>query len=82
MILNEGGNVFADAVPFDHKDVPAILKTVNTALQATGITVIPVPCNAVLTVFNIAGTSLWSKGVASANTLPPSFKIILTPIYS
>jgi hypothetical protein len=42
MILNEGGNVFADAVPFDHKDVPAILKTVNTALQGTGITVIPV----------------------------------------
>ena len=42
MILNEGGNVFTDAVPFDHKDVPAILKTVNTALQGTGITVIPV----------------------------------------
>lgn len=42
MILNEGGNVFADATPFDHKDVPAILKTVNTALQGTGITVIPV----------------------------------------
>jgi hypothetical protein len=42
MILNEGGNVFANAQPFDHKDVPAILKTVNTALQGTGITAIPV----------------------------------------
>jgi hypothetical protein len=42
MILFEGGNVFANAEPFDHKDVPAILKTVNTALQGTGITVIPV----------------------------------------
>jgi hypothetical protein len=42
MILLEGGNVFADATPFDHKDVPAILKTVNTALQGTGITAIPV----------------------------------------
>lgn len=42
MILNEGGNVFANATPFDHKDVPAILKTVNTALQGTGITAIPV----------------------------------------
>lgn len=42
MILLEGGNVFANAEPFDHKDVPAILKTVNTALQGTGITVIPV----------------------------------------
>jgi len=42
MILLEGGNVFDTAVPFDHKDVPAILKTVNAALQGTGITVIPV----------------------------------------
>jgi hypothetical protein len=42
MILNEGGNVFADATPFDHKDVPAILKTINSALQGTGITAIPV----------------------------------------
>lgn len=42
MILNEGGNVFADATPFDHKDVPAILKTVNKALDGTGITAIPV----------------------------------------
>ena len=42
MILNEGGNVFANAEPFDHKDVPEILKTVNNALQGTGITAIPV----------------------------------------
>ena len=82
MILNEGGNVFADAVPFDHKDVPAILKTINGTLQGTGITVIPVPCNAPLIVFRITGTSLWSNGVAFANTFPPSFNIILTPIYN
>lgn len=42
MILLEGGNVFANAEPFDHKDIPAILKTINSALQGTGITVIPV----------------------------------------
>lgn len=42
MILNEGGNVFANATPFDHKDVPSILKTINGALQGTGITAIPV----------------------------------------
>lgn len=42
MYLTEGGNVFADATPFDHKDVPAILKTVNNALKGTGITAIPV----------------------------------------
>jgi len=42
MILLEGGNVFADATPFDHKEVPAILKRVNDALQGTGIRAIPV----------------------------------------
>jgi hypothetical protein len=42
MILNEGGNVFATATPFDHKDVPAILNTVNGALEGTGIRAIPV----------------------------------------
>lgn len=42
MKLFEGGNVFADATPFDHKDVPAILKTVNSALDGTGIRAIPV----------------------------------------
>lgn len=42
MILNEGGNVFANATPFDHKDVPAILKVVNDALHDTGIQAIPV----------------------------------------
>ena len=42
MILNEGGNVFADAIPFDHKDVPEILKTIKSALSGTGIDPIPV----------------------------------------
>lgn len=42
MILNEGGNVFPNAEPFDHKDVPAILQTVNSALKPTGIRAIPV----------------------------------------
>jgi hypothetical protein len=42
MILLEGGNVFADATPFDHKDIPSILKTVNDALEGTGIRAIPV----------------------------------------
>jgi hypothetical protein len=42
VFLTEGGNVFADAEPFDHKDIPAILKTVNSALADTGIQAIPV----------------------------------------
>jgi hypothetical protein len=41
-ILLEGGNVFPDVTPFDHKDVPSILKTVNDALKDIGITAIPV----------------------------------------
>jgi hypothetical protein len=42
MILNEGGNVFPDAVPFDHKDIPLILNVVQKALNRAGIRVIPV----------------------------------------
>lgn len=42
MILLEGGNVWPDVTPFDHKDVPAILKTVNDSLSKTGIKAIPV----------------------------------------
>jgi hypothetical protein len=37
-----GGKVFSDVVPFDHKDVPNILKVVNDALGGTDIHVIPV----------------------------------------
>lgn len=42
MIINEGGNVFANAEPFDQKFVPAILNTINLALKDTGISAIPV----------------------------------------
>ena len=42
MILLEGGNVFPDVTPFDHKDIAQILKTVNNALNDTGIKAIPV----------------------------------------
>jgi hypothetical protein len=42
MILNEGGNVFANAEPFDQKFVPNILGTINKALKSTGIQAIPV----------------------------------------
>lgn len=42
MILNEGGNVFTDVTPFDHKDVAEILRSVQSALDGTGITAIPV----------------------------------------
>lgn len=55
MMLTEGGNVFADATPFDHKDVPAILKTINGALKGTGITAIPVGSAATPTPGKVSG---------------------------
>lgn len=55
MYLTEGGNVFADATPFDHKDVPAILKTINGALKGTGITAIPVGSAATPTPGKVSG---------------------------
>jgi hypothetical protein len=33
MILVEGGNAFTDAVPFDHKKIPAITKQINKILD-------------------------------------------------
>lgn len=42
MILLEGGNVWPDVEPFNHKDIPDILKTVNSALDGIGTTAIPV----------------------------------------
>ena len=42
MILNEGGNVFGDVTPFDHSDVPEIMRKVNTPLSDIGIRAIPV----------------------------------------
>ena len=42
VMLFEGGNVFKDVTPFDHKDVPSILKSLNDSLTGTGIKAIPV----------------------------------------
>ncbi len=41
-ILKEGGNVFPDVTPFDHKDVGAIVKQVNSVLDTTGAKAIPI----------------------------------------
>lgn len=37
-----GGNVFTNATPFDHKEIPEILKPINGVLKGTGILAIPV----------------------------------------
>jgi hypothetical protein len=46
MNLNEGGNVFGNSVPFDHKNIPSILKTINSALDGIGVRAIPVGSSA------------------------------------
>jgi hypothetical protein len=55
MILLEGGNAFPDVSPFDHKDIAQILKTVNTALNDTGIKAIPVGSAATPTPGKVSG---------------------------
>jgi hypothetical protein len=41
-ILKEGGNMFADAVEFDHSQISAILKQVNGIMSATRAKLIPI----------------------------------------
>jgi len=38
----EGGNVFDDTVPFDHKKIPAIMKAINSVLSKAGTKAIPI----------------------------------------
>jgi hypothetical protein len=42
MILNEGGNVFSDAEPFDHAQIPAIMKQINSVLNKVGAKALPI----------------------------------------
>lgn len=40
--LHEGGNIFPDAVPFDHAKIPQILKQVNSVLATAGAKAYPI----------------------------------------
>lgn len=43
MILNEGGNIWPDqTTDFDHKDIPAIMKTLNSVIVKTGTKALPI----------------------------------------
>jgi len=53
--LKEGGNVFSDVVPFDHKKIPAIMKSVNGVLQAAGTGAIPIGSGATPTPGKVSG---------------------------
>lgn len=55
MIINEGGNAFADAEPFDHKLIPAMTKQINSILSKIGATAYPIGSGATPTEGKISG---------------------------
>jgi hypothetical protein len=50
-----GGNVFQDAEPFDHSQIPAITKTINSILNKTGAKAIPIGSGATPTPGKVSG---------------------------
>jgi hypothetical protein len=55
MKLFEGGNVFSDAEPFDHKQIPAITKQINSVLTKIGANALPIGSGATPTPGKISG---------------------------
>lgn len=55
MRLTEGGNVFSDAEPFDHKDIPAVIKPINNVLSKTGTKALPIGSGATPTPGKMSG---------------------------
>jgi hypothetical protein len=55
MKLHEGGNVFSDAVSFDQKDIPAILKPINAVLSDLKVKALPIGSGATPTPGKISG---------------------------
>jgi len=53
--IKEGGNIFPNSVSFDHKIIPQIMKTVNSVLQKTGSTAIPIGSGATPTPGKVSG---------------------------
>jgi hypothetical protein len=50
-----GGNVFQDAEPFDHSQIPNITKTINSVLNKTGAKAIPIGSGATPTPGKVSG---------------------------
>jgi hypothetical protein len=71
MILNEGGGVFADAQPFDHSDIPAIMKQINSVLSKLGVTALPIGSGASPTPGKTSGDL---DMIVDADTLANQFK--------
>lgn len=55
MNLVEGGNVFQDAEPFDHSQIPAITKTINSVLAKIGVKALPMGSGATPTPGKVSG---------------------------
>jgi hypothetical protein len=71
-IIAEGGNVFADAEPFDHAQIPAIMKQINSVLTAIGARALPIGSGATPTVGKVSGDL---DMIVDANVLANHFKV-------
>ena len=71
-IVVEGGNVFADAEPFDHAQIPAIMKQINSVLTAIGARALPIGSGATPTVGKVSGDL---DMIVDANVLANYFKV-------
>jgi hypothetical protein len=71
-IIVEGGNVFADAEPFDHAQIPAIMKQINSVLTAIGARALPIGSGATPTAGKVSGDL---DMIVDANVLANHFKV-------
>lgn len=53
--LREGGNVFDDAVPFDHVKIPRLMNQINSVLKTVGATAYPIGSGATPTPGKMSG---------------------------
>lgn len=54
-IVTEGGNIFADAQPFDHTQIPAIMNQINRVLNKANAKALPIGSGATPTPGKISG---------------------------
>jgi hypothetical protein len=73
MKLTEGGNVFANAEPFDHKQIPAITKQINQVLNKVNAKAYPIGSGATPTPGKISGDL---DMIVDADALANHFKSI------
>lgn len=72
MILIEGGNVFQDAEPFDHAEIPAIMKQINSVLSKIGAKALPIGSGATPTPGKTSGDL---DMIVDADALADHFKL-------